>query len=131
MAMARAFKLGIEAGRLAWEAGFMARQERCVRGPWLHPRGGTYCAEFLGRGPTRPVAGFALDSDNLPHFSTSGQADGLDFTAPINSDLGLNAIVDSAAWVLRVLQAGVRTVQLLIKNPAQATLHRTQAKQMP
>ena len=30
VAMARAFKLGIEAGRLAWEAGIMARQEMAV-----------------------------------------------------------------------------------------------------
>ena len=30
IAMARAFKLGIEAGRLAWEAGIMARQEMAV-----------------------------------------------------------------------------------------------------
>ena len=30
VAMARAFKLGIEAGRLAWEAGVMARQEMAV-----------------------------------------------------------------------------------------------------
>ena len=30
IAMARAFKLGIEAGRLAWEAGIMARQDMAV-----------------------------------------------------------------------------------------------------
>lgn len=30
VAMARAFKLGIEAGRLAWQAGIMARQEMAV-----------------------------------------------------------------------------------------------------
>ena len=30
IAMARAFKLGIQAGRLAWEAGIMARQEMAV-----------------------------------------------------------------------------------------------------
>ena len=30
VAMARAFKLGIEAGRLAWEAGIMARQDMAV-----------------------------------------------------------------------------------------------------
>ena len=30
VSMARAFKLGIEAGRLAWEAGVMARQEMAV-----------------------------------------------------------------------------------------------------
>ena len=28
--MARAFRLGIEAGRLAWEAGIMARQDMAV-----------------------------------------------------------------------------------------------------
>lgn len=37
IAMARAFKLGVEAGRLAWEAGIMARQDMAV--------------------PTTPVAG--------------------------------------------------------------------------
>jgi thiazole synthase len=30
VAMARAFRLGIEAGRLAWEAGIMARQDMAV-----------------------------------------------------------------------------------------------------
>jgi hydroxymethylpyrimidine kinase/phosphomethylpyrimidine kinase/thiamine-phosphate diphosphorylase len=36
--------------------------------------------------------------------------------------LGVYAVVDSAAWVRRVLAAGIRTVQLRIKDPLEPTL---------
>jgi hydroxymethylpyrimidine kinase/phosphomethylpyrimidine kinase/thiamine-phosphate diphosphorylase len=36
--------------------------------------------------------------------------------------LGVYAVVDSAQWVRRVLAAGIRTVQLRIKDPAAPTL---------
>lgn len=74
-----------------------------------------------GAGPVMPRAGFALDAANLPHFSIPGQALGKGFTggfAPLSHPaLGLYAVVDSAAWVRRVLDGGVRTVQLRIKDP--------------
>ena len=37
--------------------------------------------------------------------------------------IGLYTVVDSAAWVDRVLAAGVRTVQLRMKDPAHPHLH--------
>lgn len=46
------------------------------------------------------------------------------FARLADPDLGLYAIVDSAQWVQQVLDAGVRTVQLRIKNPRQADLRR-------
>ena len=70
-----------------------------------------------GAGPVRPRAGFALHSDNLPTFSIPGQAGSGPFAPLVAADLGLYAVVDSAAWVRRVLDAGVRTVQLRIKDP--------------
>jgi len=70
-----------------------------------------------GAGPVRPRPGFALHSRNLPTFSIPGQREGLTFPSLLDPDLGLYAVVDSAAWVQRVLDAGVRTVQLRIKNP--------------
>jgi thiamine-phosphate diphosphorylase len=44
------------------------------------------------------------------------------FARLVDADLGLYAIVDSASWVQRVLDAGVRTVQLRIKDAAQPDL---------
>ena len=61
----------------------------------------------------------------LPWLSWGDQPDGLS-TPPasepqaVDPPLGLYAIVDDAAALRRVLQAGVRTVQLRIKRPADA-----------
>jgi len=71
-----------------------------------------------GAGPVRPQPGFATRIDNLPvlcnlpagHAAPFGQIEG--------GDLGLYAIVDRADLVERVLAAGVRAVQLRIKDPA-------------
>ncbi len=71
----------------------------------------------LGAGPVRPRADFALHSANLPAFSIPGQVAAAGFAPLADPDLGLYAVVDSAAWVERVLLAGVRTVQLRIKDP--------------
>lgn len=76
-----------------------------------------------GPGPVSAVAGFANDPsllpglswDELPDFSP-WRAGGAEASVP---DLGLYAIVDSAARVARVLAAGVGTVQLRIKTPEQ------------
>ena len=79
----------------------------------------------LGAGPVRPRAGFAWDSANLPAFSIPGQDRVASGFAPLeNPALGLYAIVDTAAWVRRVLDAGVRTVQLRIKEPGHPELRR-------
>jgi hydroxymethylpyrimidine kinase/phosphomethylpyrimidine kinase/thiamine-phosphate diphosphorylase len=76
-----------------------------------HPAG-------AGAGPVRPHEAFALDPANLPAFSIPGLASAPPAFAPLQDrQLGLYAIVDSAAWVRRVLDAGVRTVQLRIKTP--------------
>ena len=70
-----------------------------------------------GAGPVRPRAGFAQDVANLPGLSgTQGPA--ASGFAPLDAArLGLYAVVDSAGWVERVLAAGVRAVQLRIKDP--------------
>jgi hydroxymethylpyrimidine kinase / phosphomethylpyrimidine kinase / thiamine-phosphate diphosphorylase len=69
-----------------------------------------------GAGPVRPGEGFALHADNLPAFSIPGVRDVPPF-APLSAPaLGLYAIVDSSSWVRRVIDAGVRTVQLRIKD---------------
>lgn len=77
-----------------------------------------------GAGPVMPRAGFALEAANLPHFSLPGQhfnsafgeGFGGGFAPLADAALGLYAVVDSAAWVQRVLAGGVRTVQLRIKD---------------
>jgi len=63
-----------------------------------------------------PLAGFALRAENLPVRPP------LQAFAPLaERSMGLYAIVDSADWVARVLHAGIRTVQLRIKQaPPQA-----------
>ncbi len=83
-----------------------------------------------GAGPVRPREGFGLRIENLPQMSlpaasptASPRFAGLPpFAALTDDKLGLYAIVDSAAWIERVLAAGVRTVQLRIKDPQQPNL---------
>jgi hydroxymethylpyrimidine kinase / phosphomethylpyrimidine kinase / thiamine-phosphate diphosphorylase len=70
-----------------------------------------------GAGPVRPREGFALRGDNLPAFSIPGVTEVPPFAPLSDPSLGLYAIVETAAWVRRVLDAGVRTVQLRIKDP--------------
>ena len=64
-----------------------------------------------------PLSGFALQPKNLP-LSRVAQP----FMPLAQRDLGLYAVVDSAEWVERVLAAGVRTVQLRIKDAPPARL---------
>ena len=78
-----------------------------------------------GAGPVKARAGFAARVENLPAFTlptpTGGEprwGPATAFAPLADPDLGLYAIVDSAQWVQRVLAAGVRTVQLRIKDPA-------------
>ncbi len=82
-------------------------------------------AAGAGAGPVAPRAGFAGRLENLPALnplptSTSRFA----FPAPPESARGLYAIVDSSAWVARVLAEGVRLVQLRIKDAAPDLLAR-------
>ncbi|MEO8023215.1 thiamine phosphate synthase [Polaromonas sp.] len=66
-----------------------------------------------------PDTAFALHSGNLPCFSLPHPTAVSGFAALSDPDLGLYAVVDSAAWVERVTAAGVRTVQLRIKDAEQ------------
>ena len=81
-----------------------------------------------GAGPVQALPDFAQHADNLPAFTLPGATAPLALpalppVAPLsNPALGVYAVVDSAAWVRRVLAAGIRTVQLRIKDPAEPTL---------
>jgi hydroxymethylpyrimidine kinase / phosphomethylpyrimidine kinase / thiamine-phosphate diphosphorylase len=71
-----------------------------------------------GAGPVNPQSDFAQHLDNLPMLATHALA----FPALANPALGVYAVVDSAQWVRSVLGAGIRTVQLRIKDPQEPTL---------
>ena len=80
-----------------------------------------------GAGPVRPRSDFAQQLKNLPTFSlpsASIQTQPLRFAPLSDADLGLYAVVDSADWVQRVLAAGVKTVQLRIKEPELVDIRR-------
>lgn len=87
-----------------------------------------------GAGPVNAQPDFAQHAVNLPALSSrQNVGDAVDaatitnlkapvaappaFRALRNPALGVYAVVDSAAWVRRVLAAGIRTVQLRIKDP--------------
>ncbi|MFC3034102.1 thiamine phosphate synthase [Pseudoalteromonas fenneropenaei] len=84
-----------------------------------------------------PVAhlGFPYDLDDYPQVIEGGSwlGDELDLPCPhperlaagfasIDDELGLYAVVDSVAWVEKCLAAGVKTVQLRIKDADAANL---------
>jgi hydroxymethylpyrimidine kinase/phosphomethylpyrimidine kinase/thiamine-phosphate diphosphorylase len=71
-----------------------------------------------GAGLVHPSSVFASRIENLPDFVEKPDEAKLTFAALRDADLGLYAIVDSADWVDRVLAAGVKTVQLRIKDGA-------------
>jgi hydroxymethylpyrimidine kinase/phosphomethylpyrimidine kinase/thiamine-phosphate diphosphorylase len=75
-----------------------------------------------GAGPVRPGSGFAALRANLPTLGDDTRTGSRAFAPLANPDLGLYAIVDTAAWVERVLAAGVRSVQLRIKDAGTAQL---------
>jgi thiamine-phosphate diphosphorylase len=58
----------------------------------------------------------------LPKFTASQAMWDMTFEPLTDKDLGLYVIVDSSPWVERVLKAGVRTVQLRIKDSGQSNL---------
>jgi len=80
-----------------------------------------------GAGPLLPRPDFAQHIDNLPSFSLPQTTTVSGFATLSDSDLGLYAVVDSAAWVARVVSAGVRTVQLRIKD-AEDKQHRAMVR---
>jgi hydroxymethylpyrimidine kinase/phosphomethylpyrimidine kinase/thiamine-phosphate diphosphorylase len=82
-------------------------------------------AAGAGAGPVCAQADFAQHAINLPVLSLpvlSASPDAAPFPALRATDLGVYAVVDSAAWVRSVLAAGIRTVQLRIKDAQDPTL---------
>src|SRR5205814_10278150 len=85
-----------------------------------HALRGGYAAG-QGAGPVQAQRGFARDASLLPRLSWGESARFASAVAAHATDrLGLYAIVDSAARVRPLLDAGVRTLQLRIKTPPQA-----------
>ena len=80
-------------------------------------------SQHAGTGLLQPRPDFAQRSSNLPFFSLPHASSVSGFAALSDADLGVYAVVDSADWVTRVVSAGVRTVQLRIKD-AEAPEHR-------
>lgn len=78
-------------------------------------------------GGSQPRPDFALQIANLPHFSLPQATAVSGFAALSDPELGLYAVVDSAEWVARVVAAGVRTVQLRIKD-AEGEQHRAMVR---
>jgi len=74
-----------------------------------------------GAGPVQALPDFAQHVENLPWLQTKPGAQSA-FPDLSNAALGVYVVVDSAAWVRRVLAAGIRTVQLRIKDPFEPTL---------
>jgi hydroxymethylpyrimidine kinase/phosphomethylpyrimidine kinase/thiamine-phosphate diphosphorylase len=85
-------------------------------------------SRHAGTGPLQARADFAQRSNNLPFFSLPQATSVSGFAALSDPNLGLYAVVDSAAWVARVVAAGVRTVQLRIKD-AEGEQHREFVRQ--
>ena len=81
-----------------------------------------------GAGVVNAQADFAQHGMNLPYFVRERSLPKGTFTPLKNPQLGLYAVVDSVEWVRRVLVAGVRTVQLRIKDPQALNLRAQIAK---
>jgi len=77
-----------------------------------------------GAGGVRPQRGFGLQADAMPSLLARADVEPPAFAALTEANMGLYAVVDSAAWVERVLAAGARTVQLRIKQGAPDHLSR-------
>jgi hydroxymethylpyrimidine kinase/phosphomethylpyrimidine kinase/thiamine-phosphate diphosphorylase len=77
-----------------------------------------------GAGAVRPQRGFGLQADAMPTLHARADVAPQAFAPLADPHMGLYAVVDSAAWVERVLAAGVRTVQLRIKQGPHDSLSR-------
>ncbi len=84
---------------------------------------GLRMAVQLGGGPG-PVAhlGWPLQLGDLPAISRRPAALNRPAFADCGGELGLYPVVDSSAWIERLLRCGVKTIQLRIKDPQQANL---------
>lgn len=70
-----------------------------------------------GAGPVRAQRGFGEQPSALPQLRPFGQAhQALHFPPTGPEPMGLYAVVDSADWVARAAELGIRTVQLRIKQ---------------
>lgn len=74
-----------------------------------------------GAGPVCAQRDFAQHANNLPGLQPA-PALPQPFSPLANTALGVYAVVDRVEWVARVLAAGIRTVQLRIKDPTEPTL---------
>jgi hydroxymethylpyrimidine kinase / phosphomethylpyrimidine kinase / thiamine-phosphate diphosphorylase len=79
-------------------------------------------AAGAGAGPVHPSTAFASRIENLPDLIGKPDEMHSPFAPLREAGLGLYAIVDSAEWIERVLAAGVKTVQLRIKDRAHPRL---------
>lgn len=75
-----------------------------------------------GAGPVRPAAGFALRGELLPWLHDGAEPPPSPFPALQAPAMGLYAIVNSADWIERLLAAGVRTLQLRVKQDGPGAL---------
>jgi hydroxymethylpyrimidine kinase/phosphomethylpyrimidine kinase/thiamine-phosphate diphosphorylase len=82
-----------------------------------------------GAGAVRPLRGFGLYPELLPALHTTASFNAPPFLPLAQRHMGLYAVVDSANWVERVLDAGVRTVQLRIKADSPRQLSAAQLSQ--
>lgn len=73
-----------------------------------------------GAGPVRPASAFST-IQNLPAMQVRAHSKKI-FAPLSDNELGLYVIADSAAWIERVLAAGVRTVQLRVKDASHPRL---------
>jgi hydroxymethylpyrimidine kinase/phosphomethylpyrimidine kinase/thiamine-phosphate diphosphorylase len=88
-------------------------------------------AAGAGAGPVAPRAGFAHRLANLPRLAPTLAPPRDEAFAPLPAAArGLYAIVDDAGWVARVVAAGVKLVQLRIKDaPAERLVAQVRAAQ--
>jgi hydroxymethylpyrimidine kinase/phosphomethylpyrimidine kinase/thiamine-phosphate diphosphorylase len=77
-----------------------------------------------GAGPVRPSSGFSRDATLLPTLWHAPQAPRWQFPSTGPQAMGLYAVVDSAAWIERCAAAGVKTLQLRIKQAPDVVLER-------
>ncbi len=85
--------------------------------PTLSARTTLPSATAPSSGPASGAGAWASANATAPTAATESSASSV-CTPLLSRALGVYAVVDSAAWVQRVFAAGIRTVQLRIKDPA-------------
>lgn len=114
----------VDAAKQALAQGFVAMEAIVIAGMARHDA----LRQGSGDSPLQPRADFAQHIANLPHLSLPQATSVNGFAELSATDLGLYAVVDNADWVARVVAAGVRTVQLRIKD-ADGPEHRGAVRQ--